>query len=626
MSGRVLRGMRERTRKLAAGFGTERGSLGLMRGVRMVFACCALLAGFAACADPSPPDAVELGRRIYREGLGADGAPIAAGQNGALSLRGEEAACIRCHRSSGMGSVEGELRVSPISGRYLFPVAGDLTMAMQDGHVGKAVSKRHEPYTLEKFDRALRQGVNILDRPLSALMPHYAFSPSELAGLQAYLSTLSVTFSPGAETKVIHFATIITPDVSPERRLVFRQMLEAAVRSKNASTAPQRRYMAPAAVMVTRSDRKWQLEFWELTGPPEEWPAQLDAHYAKAPPFAILSGLGGQTWQPVHAFCDQHALPCWFPSVTVPGDSASSSYNFYFHDGVALEAQVLAQVLSEGAAGVQSQSPVVQIRDGSPAAEAGARALRAALQVQGRTADERVVTHLDAAMLTQAYRKVPPGAAVMLWLSDWPADLVLPGTGPVYLSAGLLGERYRTIPAAMRTRVQLVYPYALPSERQANLAYMQTWLKLQQIPLVDEVMQSEVFFSLNFMTDVVQDMLDNLYRDYLIERAEDMLSRRESGKAEQESRDRATLGRTAREAVNRAALHNTVQNMRVSDAPDMHMASELAFGYKDSGGTTVYPRLSLGPHQRYASKGASIAGFAGNDSDTLVVRHPWTVP
>ncbi len=584
----------------------------------------------AVTAPATPADralesgALELGRRIYREGLGADGNPLTAVQN-TLTIRGKEAACMRCHRASGMGSVEGEQRVAPISGRYLFPRDDDMPMAEQDGHVGKTVSLRHVPYTLEAIERVMRQGVNNQNRALGTLMPRYQFSQAELQGLQAYLATLSVSYSPGAEAKLIHLATVITPDVSAERRQVFRDMLQAAVRSKNASTAPQRRYMAGAAMMMTHSDRRWALDIWELKGAPATWAAQLDALYAQNPPFAMLSGLAEGTWQPVHDFCDRKSLPCWFPSVADAPEADAQGYNLYFQRGVTLEADVLAAILAEDAKPGQAPAPRVvhQIRDNSPLAIRGAQALRQALAANGLDLTEQVLAKSDPEAVRRALQAAPKHQPVMLWVGEHALQgLQAAGDQPLYLSNALLGAQLTSIPPGLRSRARVIYPYAMPEERKANLAYLQTWLKLQQIPMVDEVMQSEVFFSVNFMTDMIGDMLDNLYRDYLIERAEDMLSKRESGKAEQETRDRQSLGRNARTAVERTARAQTTMR----EAGDMTTASQLVYAYKDSKGTTVYPRLSLGLMQRYASKGAAVVAFAPDGSGQLVLQHDWVIP
>jgi len=116
--------------------------------------------------------------------------------------------------------------------------------------------------------------------------------------------------------------------------------------------------------------------------------------------------------------------------------------------------------------------------------------------------------------------------------------------------------------------MQVVYPYELGEKRKKNLSVLKDWLKSWSLPLVDEAFQSEVFFDLLFLTDMTSQMLDNLYPDYMLERAEDMLS----------------------------------------------VGSNVS----------VYPHLSMSRGQRFASKGAYIAGFSKDGS--LKANSGWIVP
>jgi hypothetical protein len=163
----------------------------------------------------------------------------------------------------------------------------------------------------------------------------------------------------------------------------------------------------------------------------------------------------------------------------------------------------------------------------------------------------------------------------------------------------------------------MIYPYALPEHRATQLIYFNAWRNLRKIPLVDEALQSEVFFAMNFMTDTVSDMLENFYRDYLVERAESMLSRREGGKAEQETRDRTALGAPGelekKHGHNKLDEATRVPLMQHMDGPE-------------SQGTTMYPRMSLGAGQRFASKGAYIVRFANPTGEALVQESDWIVP
>ena len=101
-----------------------------------------------------------------------------------------------------------------------------------------------------------------------------------------------------------------------------------------------------------------------------------------------------------------------------------------------------------------------------------------------------------------------------------------------------------------------------------------------------------------------------------------MLGKRESAKAWQESRDRQTLGRLGRVAVKSESLSGTA----VPDALNAEGAQRRAFGVGISEGTTIYPHLTLGPGQRYASRGAYIVRLAPGPAHTLEAISDWIVP
>jgi hypothetical protein len=63
--------------------------------------------------------------------------------------------------------------------------------------------------------------------------------------------------------------------------------------------------------------------------------------------FAVISGLGGSTWEPVQQFCEEQSLPCLFPNVEVPTGHDDDFYSVYFSRGVLLEAQLIARQLAE---------------------------------------------------------------------------------------------------------------------------------------------------------------------------------------------------------------------------------------------------------------------------------------
>ncbi len=571
---------------------------------------------------------IEQGRKIYVQGQLVDGRALKAARASGERLQGVEAACISCHRASGMGSVEGNLRVAPISGRFLFAQPGDMPLANADGIRGKSLSQAHAPYTDEALARVLGTGVNINGRALSVLMPHFDLAAQDLRALKAYLSVLSRDYSVGVGKELIQFATVITPEVSAARRSIFKNMLQSAVLVKNTSTSPRKRYMTSAASFVTQSERRWEVEVWELSGAPSTWEAQLAARYAAKPVFALLSGLSDSSWAPVDAFCTSRHIPCWFPSGRAPA-LAEQGFGLYFNQGVVLDAQVLSVHLQEQPAMLQGRLTQLFVPGSAGAAAASAFSV-AMVGAKFQPVDVALQGATDS-RLAATLKNAGPQDAVVLWLGPEPL-LPLFNASPapqarVYLASPLWADAdLARIPQPWRAQVQLVYPYELPQPRQANLAYLHAWLKLRDLPLVDEVLQSELFFSLNLMTDTLQDMIDNLFRDYLIERTEDNIGKRETSKAEQENRDRKALGRAARGAV------MTQTSGAVMEAVNAQAAQQRAFALGESFGTTVYPKLTLGPGQHFASRGAyvlSLEAFlsgAGDGDAAAPEAAAWIVP
>lgn len=577
-----------------------------------------LLLGIAlplvASAAEIAPSAAELesGRRIYQEGVLPSGEPLRGVRMAGSVVSGAEAACVNCHRRSGMGGVEGDVQVSPVNGKFLFVPSGDKAFATMDPRVGKRMNQAHAPYNDESLDTAIRRGINNSGREMSAVMPRYTLDEPEMKALTAYLGQLSAQWSPGVTAETIRFATVIAPDVEPERRKVLIDMMRTAFNQKNGSTVTAsnprgRRHMTSAAEFVLGTERKWELDVWELQGPPESWGGQLDEHYRQQPVFALVSGVSNSTWQPVHDFCEREHVPCWFPSVDLP-PATQAFYPVYFSRGVALEAGVLARYLTDK--GHQRPQRLTQIYRDDIVGRGAASAMTQALAGSGIAVEDRVLSDGSPEAVRNAMAGIGPKGNVMLWLrpSDMRAlEKVQPPAG-AYLSAALSTGEHGPIPAAWKERARLVYPYELPDKRQTNLAYFHQWIEMRKLALVDEPLQSEVFFALNFLTDTVAEMLDNLYRDYLMERAETMISKYEGGKAEEQARARDALRSAARSLA----------------APQPGMNEVAQSGSRS--GTTIYPRLSLGPTQRFASKGGYIVRFASPSSVVLVAESGWIVP
>jgi hypothetical protein len=483
-----------------------------------------------AVAAGGADDVVTAGRALYREGVLFDGAPLTGIGAAGVVRKGREAACIGCHRRSGFGIAEGPLVVRPITAPDLF---GSRAAPAGSPRIEHQLGKRRRPvYDVATLANALRAGVDMQGHPLHPMMPRYELGERDMAKLLAYLRTLYAAPDPGADEQEIRLATVIQPGVDAGRRRAMVEVLQAFVRDKNAAVRSEPARRSAGGMRMHRAWRRWALDIWELHGAPESWSAQLEALYRKAPVFALVSGIGNESWQPVHDFSERFGVPCILPQTSLPG-TGPNFYTLYFSRGMALEADALALDLRRLASGKR----VLQlVREDDPESAAGARALAAALAESG--------VNLQQAPAGAPLPATQDIGALVLWLRRADPRLAVPPGLPTYLSGTMLDG---AIPQGENVRI--TYPWRLPGDAANGARRATAWLRARGLD--EGRVAADTWFAATLAGEALSHLMDSFSRDYLVETVEHELS-------------------------------TTV------------LASS-------------YPSLTLGPDQRFASKGVYIA-------------------
>ena len=538
---------------------------GRLRGLYLLLVSALCVAHVHAQSTPAT-----AGQSLFRLGILPSNEPLTAKRESNLEsnlkISGADAACANCHRRSGLGEIDGHIRIPPISGPYLFhsPANGANQVPLID-----SMHPERGPYTDATLARAIREGIDADGRPLDYLMPRYDLSDADMAILIDYLRGMTPAKVPGVSGSELHLATIITPDADPLARKgmldvlgqFFKDKDEAAASSGVSSVGASQR-------MVFKIDRRWRLHVWELTGPPATWEQQLRDHLKREPVFAVISGVGGGTWEPVHRFCEQAALPCLLPNVDLPVVAEHDYYSLYFSRGVLLEADLIASALA-GSAG-----RIVQVYRGGDIGEQAAQRMSVAAAAAGlQTVDRKLGSGGAQRELAHALRDVGSHDALLLWLR--PTDLVsledLPAVKSKVFISGLMGGlEHSPMPPQWRDIARIAYPVDLPEKRRTRMDYAMGWFRLRGIPVVDERVQADTYVACEMLDQTLNHMATAIFRDYLVEHLEHMLE------------------------------------------------SQLVTGY--------YPRLALAPNQRFASKGGYIVHFAGPTGARVLADGDWMVP
>ena len=538
-------------------------------------------------------DQLALGKRIYREGL-LDAGKVLTGQAVAgVELSGKDAACTTCHRRSGYGSSEGSIEVRSITGPALFgrtpgadaPInpqtafdpsargqAQTAARALRAVRLATLAGGRQRPvYDESTLARAIQQGIDVTGKPMNASMPRYTLEPAQMQALTAYLKTLSVQAASGVTDTEVHFATVFQPGTPLAHRQALLQVIQTYFQERNAGLRAQVRRQEAGSVRLRRSYRNWILHAWDLTGPSDTWPGQLEAFNRQQAVFALVSGLGQESWRPIHDFSERFEVPCIFPQVDLPVLDEGNHFTVYLSRGVTLEAQALASFLQRE----NKPAPLVQVYHRDTAGASGARAFSQAWQAYtGSAPEERVIDGLpDASFWSTLARQ---RATLVLWLNAQDLGdthaLTAPETSlqAIYLPLSLNRGTRSGLAAHGSPLVRMIYPEELPLVRDARLELVRRWMHDAGIEPSNPSLQMNAYLAATVTAMVVSHSMDTYSADYLMERMEHMLG-------------------------------NALER-------------------------SIYPRLSLGPGQRFASKGSYIVTVGGKEDSQLMPLSDWIVP
>ena len=528
-------------------------------------------------------EALRLGEQMYRQGILPSGEPMRAFVQQDIEVEGTMFSCESCHVRSGMGSNEGTVITQPTCGSWLYkPLVG----AEMSPRSQSRVPARLDPppfrpaYTDAGVSRAIRLGKDPNDRVLDYVMPRYALDSRDAEILVYYLKHLSAEPSPGVDDTTIRFATVIGPDVKSEDRQAMVGPLEAHVRDHNSQSRPDERRARGGPFYKEEKFapyRRYALSVWELEGAAETWPKQLEAYYEKEPVFALLGGITTGEWAPIHEFSERNGIPSLFPITDFPVIADSDWYTLYFSKGWYQEGEAAARFLRRAEA-VPKEAPVVQVYRG----ESRGRAL-----AEGFTETRRKMRLPDAEDLELAaeveidrlfWKKLVDRheeAVLVLWLGadDLASIGELAAAEPrppmVFLSSSMLGEAALSLPEAVRAFTFLTKPDSFPEDEVRSRLATERWLQAKKLPITNFDIQAKMYVLGWTLAPMVKMMRDDFYRDYFFD---------------------------------------IVDMMR-----DQYYA------------VAVFPRLSFGPGQRYASKGCYIVQVGDGEEPKLEKRSNWVV-
>ena len=351
----------------------------------------------------------------------------------------------------------------------------------------------------------------------------------------------------------------------------------ATVVSEGVKPEDRKSMLEPMMSFVKRYPRKVTLDVWELKGPRETWQEQLAHYYQQQPVFLLLGGMVTGSWSPIHEFCEKNRIPSIFPITDLPVISENDWYTLYFSKGYYQEGEAAAKYLGRGLE-PPLDKPIVQVFRENDEGKALSQGFTDSWQKLGTTplinktiaANETIgvdfwknlsAAHRDAVLLLWLGSEDLAGVESLSELQEKPFMVIVSST--------MYGKPLSSLPDKIRGFTYITYPYGLPEEREMVLASVDRFYRSRNIHPANKAISMKVYSYFHLFSQAFNGMKNNRYRDFFLDLL-DML--------------------------------------------------EDQVGY-----SVMYPRLSFGPGQRYASKGCYIVTLTEGPEPKLIKKTDWII-
>jgi len=283
------------------------------------------------------------------------------------------------------------------------------------------------------------------------------------------------------------------------------------------------------------------------------------------------------SWAPVHSFSEKNRVPCIFPDTDLPVVSETDWYTLYFSKGYYQEGETAAKYLAR-VLDLPKNKKVVQIYRKGDQGEALAQGFADTWGKLGNASLTKIILPSSKKTGKAFWRNLAvkyPNSVLLVWLG--PSDLAgidsLAAAGKkhpaLFVSSTLLAGALPSIPDSVRDFTLITYPTRLPDEDVYSKSLVTNWHKFKNLPVSNLKISSNAFLITNLLSRVLIEMGGDMYRDYFLD---------------------------------------------IWDG-----------GKDETNGSAIYPVLSFGPGQRYASKGCYVVSLATGQNPRIVRQSDWII-